>query len=179
MTNSLIPARQRLLNGCVRFERSLQIRLHVVSFSGGFSGLRTLFCTPFTVVFCSHCKLLFFSWLLLLRKTRSFMFAKFAKFVKRFLQSISQTLHALLHEKIKSSKNGLKNSPKTALVSRSCSTGNNLHNTSARKFAKFASIVPCHFTEILRHFRTTLCAIAQQKFFCVGKNSEKGRCVSA
>jgi hypothetical protein len=170
MTNSLIAARQRLLNGCVRLERSLQICLNVVDLGGDFSGFCTLLCTPFTVVFCSHCKL---------RKTRSFMFAKFAKFVKRFLQSISQTLHALLREKIKSSKNGLKNSPKTALVSRSCSTGNNLHNTSARKFAKFASIVPCHFTEILRHFRTTLCAIAQQKFFRVGKNSEKGRYVSA
>ena len=179
MTNSLIAACKRLLNGCVRLERSLQICLNVVGLGGDFSGFCTLLCTPFTVVFCSHCKLLFFSWLLLLRKTRSFMFAKFAKFVKRFLQSILREGCALLREKIKSSKNGSKNSPKTALVSRSCSMGNNLHNTSARKFAKFASIVPCHFTEILRHFRTTLCAIAQQKFFRVGKNSEKGRYVSA
>jgi hypothetical protein len=85
------------------------------------------------------------------------MFAKFAKFVKRFLQSILRERRALLREKIKSSKNSLKNSPKTALVSRS----------------------QCHFTEILRHFRTTLCAIAQQKFFRVEKNSEKGRYVSA
>lgn len=179
MTNSLIAACKRLLNGCVRLKRSLQICLNVARLSGDFSGFCTLLCTPFTVVFCSHCKLLFFSLLLLLRKTRRFMFAKFAKFVKRFLQSILRERCALLREKIKSSKNGLKNSPKTAFVSRSCSTGSNLHNTSARKFAKFASIVPCHFTEILRHFRTTLCAIAQQKFFCVGKNSKKGRCVSA
>jgi hypothetical protein len=179
MTNSLISARKRLLNGCVRIERSLQICLDVSRLGADFSGFCTLLCTPFTVVFCSHCKLLFFSWLLLLRKTRRFMFAKFAKFVKRFLQSILRERRALLREKIKSSKNSLKNSPKTALVSRSCSTGNNLHNTSARKFAKFASIVQCHFTEILRHFRTTLCAIAQQKFFRVEKNSEKGRYVSA
>jgi hypothetical protein len=179
MTNSLIAACERLLNGCVRLERSLQICLNVARLSGDFSGFCTLLCTPFTVVFCSHCKLLFFSWLLLLRKTRRFMFAKFAKFVKRFLQSILREMCALLREKIKSSKNGLKNSPKTALVSRSCSMGNNLHNTSARKFAKFASIVQCHFTEILHNFRTTLCAIAQQKFFRVEKNSEKGRYVSA
>lgn len=88
MTNSLIAARKRLLNGCVRLERSLQICLNVVGLGADFSGFCTLLCTPFTVVFCSHCKFLFFSWLLLLRKTRRFMFAKFAKFVKRFLQSI-------------------------------------------------------------------------------------------
>lgn len=179
MTNSLIAACKRLLNGCVRLERSLQICLNVVGLGADFSGFCTLFCTPFTVVFCSHCKLLFFSWLLLLRKTRRFMFAKFANFVKRFLQSVLRERRALLREKIKSSKNGLKNSPKTALVSRSCSTWNNLHNTSARKFAKFTSIAPCHSTEILHHFRTTLCAIAQQIFFCVKKNSKKGRYVSA
>jgi len=179
MTNSLIPTRKRLLNGCVRFERSLQIRFHVVSLSSGFSGLRTLFCTPFTVVFCSHCKLLFFSWLLLLRKTRRFMFAKFAKFVKRFLQSILRETCALLREKIKSSKNIPKNSPKTTFVSCSCSTMHGSHNNRARKFAKFTSIAPCRSTEILHHFRTTLCAIAQQIFFRVEKNSKKGRYVSA
>jgi hypothetical protein len=179
MTNSLVSARKRLLNGCVRIERSLQICLDVVSFSGDFSGFCTLLCAPFTVVFCSHCKLLFFSWLLLLRKTRRFMFAKFAKFAKRFLQSVLREMHELLCKEIKSSKNGLKNSPKTALVSRSCSTGSKLHNTRARKFAKFASIAPCRFTEILHNFRTTLCAIAQQKFFRVEKNSVRGRCVSA
>lgn len=179
MTNSLIAACQRLLNGCVRLERSLQICLNVVGLGADFSGFCTLLCTPFTVVFCSHCKLLFFSWLLLLRKTRRFMFTKFASFVKRFLQSILRERCALLREKIKSSKNGLKNSPKTALVSRSCSTGHGLHNNRARKFAKFTSIAPCHSTEILHHFCTTLCAIAQQIFFRVKKNSKKGRYVSA
>ena len=96
MTNSLIAARKRLLNSCVRIERSLQICLNVARLGGDFSGFCTLLCTPFTVVFCSHCKLLFFSWLLLLRKTRSFMFAKFARFVKRFLQSILREMCALL-----------------------------------------------------------------------------------
>lgn len=107
------------------------------------------------------------------------MFAKFAKFVKRFLQSILREKCELLREKIKSSKNSPKNSPKTTFVSCSCSTGNGSHNNRARKFAKFTSIAPCHFTEILHHFRTTLCAIAQQNFFCVKKNSKKGRYVSA
>jgi hypothetical protein len=115
MTNSLLTARNSLLQGNACTKRGPEIGLDVTCFSDRLCGFRTLLCTPLAIVFCSHfSSLISSSFHSCCAKRTPFIVTGCLQMFKDFLQRFWQKCSCVFHFVSQQKNELLKNSQKTA-----------------------------------------------------------------